>query len=137
MRVFPGLFRAAVFYLIWISSQVVAEEPPPPPPVSKVPTTSDIFSLGTINDRGNCNSVIDRIDGFLSESVELLNAGMTAIARYKTDKVYRELFSAWLGIEWEGNELEDESKPLWNTINGMNLFSLVNRTILIECNPIC
>jgi aldehyde:ferredoxin oxidoreductase len=62
---------------------------------------------------------------------------MTAIARHRTDKVYRELFSAWLGIQWDGTDLEDESKSLWNTINGMNLLALVNRAILIESNPIC
>jgi hypothetical protein len=73
----------------------------------------------------------------LSESVALLNAGTTAIAEYKTNKVYRELFSAWLGIEWDGTELEDERKPLWSTINGMNLLPLVNRAMLIESNPIC
>ncbi|KAF9882860.1 hypothetical protein FE257_004946 [Aspergillus nanangensis] len=121
MRVLPGLFRTAVFYLIWNPSQVVAEEPPPPTAVSEIPDAEDVFSMPPTGVIGNCDVVPGAIDEYLTESVLLVNAATTAIARYKTDKIYRQLFAAWLGIEWDESvspaELEDESKPLWDTVN--------------------
>jgi hypothetical protein len=99
MRVLPGLFRATLFCLIWSPSPVTNEEPPPPEPVKNVPQAVDVFTLPEAGAKGSYDSNINVVNGYLLESVELVNAATIAISKYKTDKIYRKLFSAWLGID--------------------------------------
>lgn len=106
--------------LIW-SFQLATAEPPTPAAVPKTPKGADIFSLGTAEDDGNCVHYKETIDGYVSESVELLNAARTAILNHKDDKSYRDLFNAWLGVEWDECDpsipLKEGCTSLWNTIN--------------------
>lgn len=80
-------------------------------------TTSDLFQVGDSTTGGRCSTdQINTIDNWLEECVDILNAALTAYHSYSTSKAYRTMFSLWLSMMWDDNEIADFYDSYWDLI---------------------
>jgi hypothetical protein len=88
-----------------------------PKSVTVQPTTSQLFQIGDSTTGGACSSdQIDTIDSWLKECVEILNAALTTYHSYSTSYTYRTMFSLWLSMSWDDNEIVGFFEAYWELI---------------------
>ncbi|KAJ5664209.1 hypothetical protein N7507_004940 [Penicillium longicatenatum] len=81
------------------------------------PTTTEIFSTGTAGDDGICSKAqITTIDSFLEEVWLLHHAALTAYSEHQTDLGYRMLFTTYLGVGFDDEEVDDFSAGFMDSI---------------------
>ncbi|KAL2217283.1 hypothetical protein M432DRAFT_430850 [Thermoascus aurantiacus ATCC 26904] len=83
-------------------------------------STAQVFTYETAPALGGCNYHLDALETYTAESLTLVNAALDAVANAGRDITARELFSAYLGIQWDEDAYppvpDADSEPLWETV---------------------
>lgn len=83
-------------------------------------STAQVFTYETAPALGGCNYHLDALETYTAESLTLVNAALDAVANAGRNITARELFSAYLGIQWDEDAYppvpDADSEPLWETV---------------------
>jgi hypothetical protein len=106
-----------ILYLFNFCSNPVTAAVVVPDRVTVSRTASDLFQIGDSTTGGACSpDQITTINAWLKECVDILNAALTAYHSYSTSNAYRVMFSLWLSMRWDSNEIADFFEGYWELI---------------------